>query len=498
MTNLPITANTSPPPGKSGNALQAGNGAESNIRRTAQRSFAEAISAHLLSATGLAAISDTRGEAPVSFSAVLNRHIGTAKTDSATDTAASLFAADSEDTPNNDLAAKPDASAKREPASASAATADASGIVSSMMHQVVTRQTDSAAADTRSNIPVEQGMTRKGHSARANIAATTISPHQPEMATRDSGPSKAMPLELADENAPHTDETTLKDMTKSAIAVTATKQSDTKLSHIGDPNNALEKTAKSFASEARMAPSSEKTSVQNAPQLATDKFAKAEPVPATVDSPASVSTTPNSVFSHLTARLGENGTRADSRDRRDILNVPKTINTPPANDLGAASSLKADHGRAPLAINVTSPVGSSDWPKEFSQKIVWMGDQKSQVAELHLNPPDLGPLDVVLKVSGNQATAQFTSTHSAVRDAIENAIPKLREMLAENGVTLGNTSVSDQAPQYRGADGSTNQGSSENSRHGLSNQGASNSDTTSTDTPVVHVRQHNGLVDTFA
>jgi len=78
-----------------------------------------------------------------------------------------------------------------------------------------------------------------------------------------------------------------------------------------------------------------------------------------------------------------------------------------------------------------------------SRKISWMSTQKNQVAELHLNPPDLGPLDVTLKFPTirplhvhNRPTAQYA-------DAIENAMPKLREILADNGIMLGNATVSD-------------------------------------------------------
>lgn len=76
----------------------------------------------------------------------------------------------------------------------------------------------------------------------------------------------------------------------------------------------------------------------------------------------------------------------------------------------------------------------------------WLLPIKDQTAELHLNPPQPGPLDVVINVSGDQATALFTSSHAAVRDAIEQVMPKLRGMLADNGIMLGNATVSDQAP----------------------------------------------------
>ncbi|HEU0282236.1 MAG TPA: flagellar hook-length control protein FliK, partial [Gallionella sp.] len=98
---------------------------------------------------------------------------------------------------------------------------------------------------------------------------------------------------------------------------------------------------------------------------------------------------------------------------------------------------------------IATPLGNNGWADEFSQKISWISTQQNQVAELHLNPPNLGPLDVVLEISDNQATALFTSPHGAVRDAVENALPKLREILADNGITLGNTTISDQPPRDR-------------------------------------------------
>ena len=65
-----------------------------------------------------------------------------------------------------------------------------------------------------------------------------------------------------------------------------------------------------------------------------------------------------------------------------------------------------------------------------------------QSATLTLNPPDLGPLQVVLNVSNDQASVAFTAAQPEVRQALEQALPKLRETMGEAGITLGNTSVS--------------------------------------------------------
>lgn len=169
----------------------------------------------------------------------------------------------------------------------------------------------------------------------------------------------------------------------------------------------------------------------------------------------------------------------------------------------AARSMLHDTSLASNSANaaqqtVNTPLGNAGWTDDFTQKINWMTtNQKDQVAELHLNPPDLGPLNVVLKVSDNQATATFTSPHSAVREAVENAIPKLREILADNGITLGNTTVSDQTPRDNGANASLDQ-RTRNPDGGWAEHGRRQSDTDTAPVPQASAtKRHNGLVDTF-
>ncbi len=144
-------------------------------------------------------------------------------------------------------------------------------------------------------------------------------------------------------------------------------------------------------------------------------------------------------------------------------------------------------------LTVNTPVGSNRWSEDLGQKITWMASGSQQSAELHLNPPDLGPLNVVLHVSGDQATAMFTSPHAAVRDAVEQALPKLREMLAGNGIMLGNASVNDQGRQS-GQNGFSGGGRSSSS----SSSGANEVSSVKQGIRPVSMLQNQGLVDTFA
>ncbi|WP_332778031.1 flagellar hook-length control protein FliK [Polaromonas sp.] len=92
-------------------------------------------------------------------------------------------------------------------------------------------------------------------------------------------------------------------------------------------------------------------------------------------------------------------------------------------------------------------VGSSEWGKALGQQMIQMGHAGHQVAELQLNPPGLGPLKVTLSMNDHQIQAMFVSAHSSVRAAVEAALPQLRTTLADNGISLGNTSVSADSQQ---------------------------------------------------
>ena len=63
---------------------------------------------------------------------------------------------------------------------------------------------------------------------------------------------------------------------------------------------------------------------------------------------------------------------------------------------------------------------------------------------MQLNPAELGPLSISLKFGEQGAQAHFLSAHAQVRQVLEQAIPQLREALAEQGISLGETSVGEQ------------------------------------------------------
>ena len=96
-------------------------------------------------------------------------------------------------------------------------------------------------------------------------------------------------------------------------------------------------------------------------------------------------------------------------------------------------------------------VGTPAWDQAFSQRIVWMASGAQQTASISLNPPDLGPLQVVLSVTNDQANATFIAAQPDTRLAIEAALPRLREMMSEAGIQLGQANVSADTSNQRGS-----------------------------------------------
>jgi len=109
----------------------------------------------------------------------------------------------------------------------------------------------------------------------------------------------------------------------------------------------------------------------------------------------------------------------------------------PLSDTGSTASTTATT-TAQLSVDV--PVQDQRWQKAFSQRVVWsVGNVQS--AQLRIHPAELGRIDIQVNVENDKANVVFTAQQGVVKDAIEQALPRLREMLAEQGVELENADI---------------------------------------------------------
>jgi len=88
-----------------------------------------------------------------------------------------------------------------------------------------------------------------------------------------------------------------------------------------------------------------------------------------------------------------------------------------------------------------APLGSAEWQQALSQQVLLFQRNGQQSAELRLHPQELGALQIRLTLDDNQVQLHITSAQGQVRSAVEAALPQLRQALAENGISLGQSSV---------------------------------------------------------
>ncbi|WP_177166589.1 flagellar hook-length control protein FliK [Nitrosomonas sp. Nm51] len=166
------------------------------------------------------------------------------------------------------------------------------------------------------------------------------------------------------------------------------------------------------------------------------------------------------------------------------------------NNLSQTLSQTATHATASQHIDIDAQIGQPKWNGEFTQKIVWLASQQHQFAELRLNPAHLGPVEIMLNLTndnGTQASAQFVSPHLAVREAIEAALPRLRELMAESGIQLGDVMVGAESFQQQDK---AEQQANHPDRNTPVISAHNNSDTSREG--GITIGRHNGIVNTFA
>jgi flagellar hook-length control protein FliK len=94
---------------------------------------------------------------------------------------------------------------------------------------------------------------------------------------------------------------------------------------------------------------------------------------------------------------------------------------------------------------ITVAVTDRNWPSAVATQVQWLVNSHVQSATLQLSPEHLGPLEVHIDMQSSQVNVSFTATHSDTRSALEQSMPRLREILANGGLTLGQTSVQQEA-----------------------------------------------------
>jgi len=108
---------------------------------------------------------------------------------------------------------------------------------------------------------------------------------------------------------------------------------------------------------------------------------------------------------------------------------------PQSSILNPAATYSIAHG------SIAAPVSHPHFRSEFAERVVFFAASRVQNAEIAVTPPELGPINVSIEMRGAEATLSFAAASPTARNAIEDALPRLREMFASHGLQLAEAHV---------------------------------------------------------
>jgi flagellar hook-length control protein FliK len=218
------------------------------------------------------------------------------------------------------------------------------------------------------------------------------------------------------------------------------------------------------------------------------------PTPATANLPEAAAAAPVVKLAQGAAEFAQAMSASATAHGNDQPAPVQPAPSAPDSMLAAASANFASPVHQPVpasadpAPTLHAAVGTARWADELGSRLTLMTLRGQHEGSLNLTPDHLGPVEVRISVNQNTANVWFGAQHADTRAAITEAMPRLRELLGDAGLMLGQSGVSQQAPRHGSRSGEAH-------RNGV--DAASNVADAATATPAIARRIALGLVDTY-
>jgi flagellar hook-length control protein FliK len=152
----------------------------------------------------------------------------------------------------------------------------------------------------------------------------------------------------------------------------------------------------------------------------------------------------------LASRISASDALTGNTDTANLAGKPE-ITTPLTFNPAAGSERTLASGRGEVQHHIPAPINDPRWAQQFGERVVWLARGDVQNAQINISPAQLGPIQINISLNGDQMTAHFVAAHQEVRQALEDAMPRLREMLSGAGINLGQSNVGSQTQQQQQA-----------------------------------------------
>lgn len=140
--------------------------------------------------------------------------------------------------------------------------------------------------------------------------------------------------------------------------------------------------------------------------------------------------------------------RLTQQSAPSLTSVTPLAVTSSANDVsgllpvGPSSNTTVGGGFMPT-LSVATPVGQAGWANEMGQRVAWLAQGELREAQLQLHPRSLGPVEVRIAYGHEQQlNVSFSAANPVAREALDAALPRLREMFEQQGLNLADANIS--------------------------------------------------------
>ncbi|WP_215403506.1 flagellar hook-length control protein FliK [Vibrio gigantis] len=138
--------------------------------------------------------------------------------------------------------------------------------------------------------------------------------------------------------------------------------------------------------------------------------------------------------------LGKAGAKEDSKDTTFAQQIASAAGVQGAANAGSAPTRAEIQAAQQAPLQLTKELAN----EQVAEKVQMMMSKNLKNLDIRLDPPELGQMKIRMTMNNDVANVHFTVNSQQARDVIEQTLPRLREMLAQQGLQLADSSVQQQ------------------------------------------------------
>ncbi|WP_394139091.1 flagellar hook-length control protein FliK [Vibrio chagasii] len=139
--------------------------------------------------------------------------------------------------------------------------------------------------------------------------------------------------------------------------------------------------------------------------------------------------------------LGKAGAKEDSKDTTFAQQIASAAGVQGAANAGSAPTRAEIQAAQQVPLQLTKELAN----EQVAEKVQMMMSKNLKNLDIRLDPPELGQMKIRMTMNNDVANVHFTVNSQQARDVIEQTLPRLREMLAQQGMQLADSSVQQQS-----------------------------------------------------